>query len=62
MGSFSVVHWLLVLLVIVIIFGAGRLPSVMGDLAKGVKAFRSGLKDEDSLPARPPAAVVPPPS
>ncbi len=65
MGSFSIFHWLLVLVVILILFGAGRLPSVMGDLAKGIKAFRSGLKDEGEKPADPavpaaPQAVAPP--
>jgi sec-independent protein translocase protein TatA len=61
MGSFSIFHWLLVLVVILILFGAGRLPSVMGDLAKGIKAFRSGLKDEGEKPADPatPAAAAP---
>ncbi len=46
MGSFSVFHWLLVLAVILIFFGAGKLPSVMGDMAKGIKSFRSGLREE----------------
>jgi len=45
MGSFSLWHWLVVLAVILIIFGAGRLPSVMGDLAKGIKNFKSGMKE-----------------
>lgn len=39
----------LILLVVLVIFGAGRLPTIMGDLAKGVKAFKSGLKDEDAV-------------
>ena len=69
MGSFSIFHWLLVLAVILILFGAGKLPSVMGDLAKGIKAFRSGLKDDSDnagetapapAPAPAPAAVAPP--
>ncbi len=47
MGSFSVFHWLLVLAVILILFGAGKLPSVMADMAKGIKAFRSGIRDDD---------------
>ena len=34
-------------MIVLIIFGAGKLPKVMGDLAKGVKTFRSGLKEED---------------
>ncbi len=37
----------LILLVVLIIFGAGKLPTVMGDLAKGIKSFKAGMKDED---------------
>ena len=37
----------LILLIVLILFGAGKLPKVMGDVAKGVKNFKSGLKDED---------------
>ncbi|HWK45423.1 MAG TPA: twin-arginine translocase TatA/TatE family subunit [Stellaceae bacterium] len=47
MGSMSVFHWLLVLAIILIVFGAGRLPNVMGDFAKGIKAFKAGMRDED---------------
>lgn len=36
----------LIVIVILIVFGAGKLPSVMGDLAKGVNAFKKGLKEE----------------
>jgi sec-independent protein translocase protein TatA len=43
--SFS--HILLLLIVILIVFGAGKLPSVMSDLAKGLKAFKDGMKDTD---------------
>ena len=46
MGSFSLWHWLVVLVIILIFFGAGKLPRVMGDFAKGIKAFRAGMKDE----------------
>ena len=46
MGSFSLWHWIIVLAVILLLFGAGRIPQVMGDMAKGFKAFRSGLKDD----------------
>lgn len=42
---------LLIVLVILLLFGAGKLPRIMGDLAKGVSAFKKGLKDEDSAPA-----------
>lgn len=45
--GFSIGHILLVVLVIMILFGAGKLPQVMGDLAKGVKNFKKGLNDDD---------------
>ncbi|MBP2299657.1 twin-arginine translocase TatA/TatE family subunit [Azospirillum picis] len=54
MGSFSIWHWLIVLVIVLLLFGAGKLPSVMGDLAKGMKAFKAGLKDDE--PAAPTAA------
>ncbi len=55
MGTFSFWHWLIVLLVILIIFGAGKLPRVAGDLASGIKNFRKGMKEEgtDDKPASP---------
>jgi sec-independent protein translocase protein TatA len=46
MGSLSFWHWAIVLVIILIIFGAGKLPKVMGDFAKGIKAFKSGMKEE----------------
>jgi sec-independent protein translocase protein TatA len=53
--SIGIWQVLLILLIVVIIFGAGKLPQVMGDLAKGVKSFKSGLKD-DEPPPPPPAS------
>ena len=47
MGAFSIWHLLIVLMVILVVFGAGRLPSVMGDMAKGVKAFKKGMVEEE---------------
>lgn len=47
MGFTSIWHWVIVLLIVVLLFGAGKLPKVMGDLAKGIKNFKAGLKDED---------------
>jgi sec-independent protein translocase protein TatA len=46
MGSFSLSHWLVVLAIILIMFGAGRIPSAMGDLARGIRAFRTGMRDD----------------
>jgi sec-independent protein translocase protein TatA len=57
MGSFSAWHWIIVLVVVVIIFGAGKLPRVMGDLAKGIKSFKSGMKDEPETPQSQPDKV-----
>ncbi|MBP2227136.1 sec-independent protein translocase protein TatA [Azospirillum agricola] len=64
MGSFSIWHWIIVLVIVLLLFGAGKLPSVMGDIAKGVKAFKAGMKDEDETPAAPPpvAATQPRPT
>lgn len=50
MGFSSAWHWIIVLLVVVIIFGAGKIPRVMGDVAKGIKSFKAGLKDEETSP------------
>lgn len=48
MGSFSIWHWVVVLLVVVVLFGGrGKLSGIMGDAAKGIRAFQKGLKGED---------------
>ena len=47
MGSWSIGHWIVVLLVILLLFGAGKIPHLMGDMAKGIKAFKKGMKDDD---------------
>jgi sec-independent protein translocase protein TatA len=60
MGSFSLMHWIVVLAIILILFGAGKLPRVMGDFAKGIKAFKAGMKEEDEAETTPPAQVSPP--
>ncbi len=46
MGTFSIWHWLIVLVIVLLLFGRGRIPKLAGDLAKGIKEFRSGMKDE----------------
>ena len=46
MGSIGLPQILLVLVLVLILFGAGKLPRVMGDVAKGIKNFRSGMKDD----------------
>ena len=47
MGMNSIWHWLIVLLVVVLLFGAGRISGVMGDLGRGIKSFKKGISEED---------------
>lgn len=65
MGSFSVWHWLVVLAIVMLLFGAGKIPRLAGDLAKGIKNFKQGMKDEEPNGAAPAAATgtgtTPPP-
>lgn len=58
MGSFSLTHWLVVILVVVLLFGRGRISDLMGDFAKGINSFKKGLSDNDTPQANPGA---PPP-
>jgi sec-independent protein translocase protein TatA len=51
MGSFSLSHWLLVLAIVLMVFGAGRVPKAMGDLARGVRAFRAGMREDHATEA-----------
>ncbi|MBT9370357.1 twin-arginine translocase TatA/TatE family subunit [Rhizobium sp. CSW-27] len=50
MGSFSIWHWLIVLVIVLIFFGRGKIPDLMGDVAKGIKSFKKGMADEDETP------------
>ena len=52
MGTFSIWHWLIVLVVVLILFGGrGKLSQLMGDMAKGITAFKKGLKEENVVEA-----------
>jgi sec-independent protein translocase protein TatA len=53
MGSFSIWHWLVVIVVIMLLFGRGKISELMGDVAKGVKSFKKGLADDDESEAKP---------
>lgn len=44
----STSHLIIVLLIVLVLFGAGKIPQIMKDLAKGIKAFKEGMKDEDN--------------
>ena len=56
MGSFSLVHWVILLVVVMLLFGRGRISDLMGDFAKGINSFKKGLADGDT----PPAPTAPP--
>ena len=50
MGAFSIWHWVIVLVVVLVLFGGrGKLSQLMGDMAKGITAFKKGLKEEDPV-------------
>jgi sec-independent protein translocase protein TatA len=57
MGGLSPIHWIIVLGVVAVLFGGGgKISSLMGDAAKGIRAFKDGLKNPDEPAAAPPAA------
>ena len=47
MGSFSMWHWLIVLAIVLLLFGRGKIPELMGDVAKGIKSFKKGMNDDE---------------
>jgi len=58
MGSFSIWHWLIVLVVVVLIFGTKKLKNVGSDLGQAVKGFKDGMKDGSSAADVPPQQVT----
>ncbi len=49
MGSFSWIHWLLVILAVLLLFGGrGKISELMGDFASGIKAFKKGMAEDDA--------------
>ena len=58
MGSFSLMHWVIVLLVVMLLFGGGRISGLMGDVAKGIKSFKKGMADDDDVPPAKPATRI----
>ncbi|RVT97404.1 twin-arginine translocase TatA/TatE family subunit [Rhodovarius crocodyli] len=69
MGSFSIWHWLIVLVVVLLLFGSNKISGLMGDLAKGIKSFKQNIKEEEgdasavatSAPPAQPAGSIPAP-
>jgi len=66
MGSFSIWHWMVVLLVGLLLFGTGKVSNLMGDFAKGIKSFKKNMAEdtdasmEASATERPPGTIAPP--
>ena len=55
MGGASIWHWIVVGLIVVLLFGRGKISDLMGDVAKGIKAFKKGMSEDDTQakPAQP---------
>ena len=59
MGGMSLWHWVIVALVILVLFGRGKISEMMGDFGKGVSSFKKGLTEAEDVTK--PAAQIPPP-
>ena len=53
MGGFSLWHWLVVIILVMLLFGRGRISDMMGDIGKGLKSFKEGMSEEDKKAAEP---------
>jgi sec-independent protein translocase protein TatA len=53
MGSLSIWHWVLVIAVVLLLFGRGKISDLMGDVAQGIKAFKKGMQDDDKVADKP---------
>ena len=54
MGGLSLWHWLVVVIIVLLLFGKGRISDMMGDLGKGLKSFKQGMaEDEENKSSRP---------
>jgi sec-independent protein translocase protein TatA len=61
MGGFSAWHWIIVALVILVLFGRGKISEMMGDFGKGVSSFKKGLAEAEDV-SKPAAQISPPPA
>jgi sec-independent protein translocase protein TatA len=57
MGFGSAWHWILVLVVVLLLFGGGKISGLMGEMASGIKAFKKGMKDDEAK-VEPPVGSV----
>ena len=52
MGSLSIWHWIVVIAVVLLLFGRGKISDLMGDVVQGIKAFKKGMQDDDKAPEK----------
>jgi len=57
MGSLSIWHWMIVIVVVLLLFGRGKISDLMGDVAGGIKAFKKGMAEDDTPKAEPPKSI-----
>ena len=62
MGSLSIWHWIVVIAIVLLLFGRGKISDLMGDVAQGIKAFKKGMAEDDTATPPPAAPVATPPS
>ena len=62
MGSFSLIHWVILAVFVMLLFGGSRFSAMMGDVAKGLKSFKQGMSDEEeqTRSRQAPPAQLPP--
>lgn len=51
MGGFSIWHWLVLGVIVLLLFGKGRFSDMMGDVAKGIKSFKKGMAEDETVAA-----------
>jgi len=51
----SIWHWIILLLIVVLLFGRGKISDIMGDVAKGIKSFKKGMSEDETAGAAKPA-------
>ena len=58
MGSVSIWHWIVVGIIVMLLFGRGKVSDLMGDVAKGIKSFKKGMADDEPVAAAQPAEMA----
>jgi sec-independent protein translocase protein TatA len=59
MGSLSIWHWIIVIAVVLLLFGRGKISELMGDVAQGIKAFKKGMSEDETTAKTEPPPVDP---